>query len=72
MCMACDVEFRVAGDAVRGYGSEEDPATFSDVEAIVLERQPGSEAASKQKIQEWRAKYRRQLPRLQRLEQVSL
>ena len=59
-----------AGVDARGYGSEEDPVTFSDAEAVVLRTQEQPGAASKERIREWRADYRRQLPRLTRLEQV--
>lgn len=56
---------------MRGYGSEDDPATFSDMEAVVLEKSGKGGAAAKETIQEWQARYRRQLPHIEHLEQVT-
>ena len=56
---------------MRGYGSEDDPATFSDMEAIVLEKSGKGGAAAKETMQEWQARYRRQLPHIEHLEQVN-
>lgn len=55
---------------VRGYGSDEDPVTFSDAEAVVLRTQDQPGAASKEKIRGWRTDFCRQLPHLTRLEQA--
>ncbi len=53
-----------------GYASGEDPVTFSDAEAALLKFQDQPGAASKEQVQSWRAKFRSQLPRLARMEQV--
>lgn len=61
----------VTGDEIRGYGSDADPLTFSDAEAVVLRYQEYSGVAPKEKVRAWRAEYRAQLPHITRLEQVA-